>query len=342
MRRFFFPLQDASIYQQQPNTQAGLDEILDVGKSQFGQYIIRSLLQFDLSSVSSSITSVVSSSIPFSASFDLKLFLANAELLKLSQSVYLYPLSSSWEEGQGYLYQEPYTETDGTTWLQRSTGSLWVNTGSDFVLSPASFQNSEKPIGDLTFDVTAFIQSWLSGTLPNNGFLIKFPDADEQDITNAGKMSFFSGDTHTVFLPTLIAKWNDSTYSTGSLTAAPTTGLSVYPANLRRTYKQSEIVRIDVVARPQYPLKTFTNQFTLYDTQYLPSSSYYSVVDAQSKETVIPFDSCSIISVDTNSNFFNMAIERMFPGRYYKLMFKVITDGYEYIFDEDYVFTVAY
>jgi hypothetical protein len=155
-------------------------------------------------------------------------------------------------------------------------------------------------------------------------------------------LKVFSRNTHTVFSPVLIAKWDDSIYQTGSWTSASSDALTVYPVNLRPEYKQGELARIDLVARELYPMKTFTTQFEAWKNRYLPRTSYYSVVDVQSQEVIIPFDDYSKISVDSDSNYIMFAVDKLFPRRYYKLMFKVVfPDGHQYIFDEHNNFTVA-
>ena len=92
MRRFFYPTKDATIYQEFSNRQAGLDEILEVGKSEYGNYSIRSLLEFNTAAVSASISN---GTISPSATYDLALFLANASKLQLLQTVNLHQVSSS-------------------------------------------------------------------------------------------------------------------------------------------------------------------------------------------------------------------------------------------------------
>lgn len=342
MRRFFFPTQDVSIYQALPNRQAGLDEILEIGKNGFDASVsgaVRSLIQFDMNAVSASLGNTISSA----SAFEVKLFIARADKLKLNQQILMYPVSSSWVEGSGYFYQESFQVTDGATWLYRSTGSLWINSGSDFIASGSSASvQAAVPITDLTFDATAVVGSWLSGTVQNNGVVFKFPNTDEADTVNYGTISVFSKDTHTVYSPVLVAKWDDSVYSTGSWVSSSSDALTVFPANLRPTYKQGEVTRVDLVVRELYPLKTFNNQFVAWQNHYLPTTSYYSVVDTQSQEVIIPFDDNSKISVDPNSTYVRFAIEKMYPRRYYKLIFKVLfPNGYEYLFDDGYTFTVA-
>ena len=338
MRRFFFPEQDAAIYEEFTTRQSGLDEILEVGKSNEGVYSVRSLIQFNVESISSSIAD---GTIPASASFDMKLFLARADKVKLDQVINLHPVTSSWKEGQGYFYEEPYVELDGVTWLRRETGSIWENSGSDYQASPTASASVTVPIADLTFDVSTIVRQQISGTLDNQGMLIKFPDSDENDGSNEGRMYFFSKDTHTVFLPTIIAKWNDQVYSTGSMTASSATDLTVYPNNLKPKYRQGEKVRVYLTSRQRSPLKTFSSTFSEWTNRALPTTVYYSVVDVQSQEEVIPFDDFSRVSVSSGVHYFDFVVEKMYPLRWYKVKIKVVNDGIEQVFDDRYQFMVT-
>jgi hypothetical protein len=299
---------------------------------------MRSLIQFDLNAISSSIAD---GTVSQSAEFDLKIFLARGTEVNRGQVVYAHIVSQSWAEGQGYFYQDLYTERDGVTWKQRETASLWNNSGSDYLSSPTSSATTTLPIADMTFDVTTIVRSWISGTYNNNGFLLKFSDSDESQQSNEGRLYFFSKDTHTVFVPSIVAKWDNAVYSTGSLNTVGYTDLIAYPTNLRRTYKQNEVVRVDITARSRSPLKTFSTQFSDWENQHLPQQSYFSIVDMRSNEIIIPFDAYSKISSDSTGNYFTFVVEKMFPKRFYKVVLKVITPtGYQYMFDNSHFFGV--
>src|ERR1019366_4980998 len=129
MRNFFFPLQDASIYSELPTRTTGLDEILEVGKTDDGMNIIRSLIDFDFFAISSS---VATGGIPSNAEYDIKLFVANATKIARNQIVQFFPLSQSWSEGSGYFYQDIMEEVDGVSWQFRSSGSAWAVSGAAY------------------------------------------------------------------------------------------------------------------------------------------------------------------------------------------------------------------
>jgi hypothetical protein len=337
MRLMTFPLQDATIYEEFPTRNTGLDEILEVGKTNDGLYRVRAMLKFDVTSVSASLAT---GAIPATAQFDLELSIANGESLVVGQVLDFLPISQSWVEGSGYFYQETIQSPDGTTWNSRSSGSSWSVTGSATINSTLS-TSLTNPLTDVRLDITQWVMSWVSGTLPNNGIEIQFGSGSEEQNDNWGNVKFFSKDTHTIYSPVLVTKWNDQTRSTGSLTPSPTTDLFVLPSTLKTTYRQNDVVRVNVAARKRYPVKTFTNQFSQYDgLNYLPSSSYFSVVDDLSGKTVIPFDDASRLSCDSEGNYFVFRVQNMYPQRYYRVLIKVEHNGQIDTFDNGYSFTV--
>lgn len=351
MRQIFKTIKDASIYEEYPLRNTGHDEILEVGKSAEGTKSIRSLIQFDITSISSSLSD---GSTPSDSVFELKLFVARADDLQIGQTIELYPISRSWVEGSGYYYQNTnvpytasrestvgYTENDGTTWKNRQSGSLWSTTGSEFLGSPVVSATIADPVTDITFDVSRFVRDWVSGTLPDNGLVIKFPTVDESSNFNAGNIRFFSRQTHTVYAPTLTAKYNDQIYITGSISASNTAQVLVTPRNLQPKYRKDELVRVDLSVRDRYPLKTFDTVFTNYvGNQRLPQTSYYSIVDVQSNTVIIPFDDYSRVSCDGSGSYFNFQVQGMYPGRIYKLLVKVVDTNYRKTFDLGHHFTI--
>lgn len=351
MRFFYEPLKDTSIYSDFPTRNAGLDEILEVGKRNSGIDFARSLIQFDLSAISAS---MVDGTIPTSASFDLRLYIARADKLKIQQTLNYIPISASWDEGSGYFYQNinaEYTSSfspnglsanDGATWQSRVSGTFWTAAGGDY-LSPVLSSSLDNPPVDITLDISNIVRSWLSGSsvLANNGLIIKLPDVDESSSTVYSNIRFFSRNTHTVYSPQLIAKWNDQVFATGSLTASAQTNIVVVPTNLKPKYRQNEYARIDLAVRDRFPIKTFSTQFAINTgQQYLTSTAYYSIVDVQSNAVIVPFDTYSQISCDGTSSYANFKVSGMYPGRFYKLLIKTISGPYQEIHEPNYYFMV--
>jgi len=350
MRTHFIPIQDASIYEQYNWRNTGLDEILEVGKDATGIRRVRSIIMFDTMEIS---RSFVEGTIPLNTKFDLNLFVARADDLRNGQQITLQAVSQSWIEGTGYFYQNTnvqytasrdpaggYIETDGATWKNRFSGSAWSITGSVGV-GPIISASISSPVRDMTIDVTDLILNWVSGTVPNHGFLLRFNTLDENDNKNAGNIRFFSRNSHTVHLPTISAKWDNQVYLTGSMAASTPTDVLVLPRNLKPKYKTGEMVRLVLSVRERYPQKTFNTIYSAFaGNTRLPITSYYSIIDQQSNVTIVPFDNFSKISCDGTTNYFDFKIQSMYAGRYYKILFKVVDGEFEHIIDNGYVFTV--
>lgn len=331
MRTIIFPLQDTTLYSEFPTRNTGFDEIIEVGKSGISNEIIRSLIQFDLSSVGA---------LPSGSKFELNMYAAFADTLQNQQIVEVRPVTESWVGGSGYYAQDIIQDTDGATWINRKNGINWTVSGSALADTSASV-TLNRPLTDLTIDVTSLVTAWLGGE-PNNGFLLSFPSASEADTTNKGILRLFSNETHTIFRPHLALTWDDQQYVTGSLSAYPSSSLLVAPATLRPTYRVGETVRVDLAVREQLPTKSFSTVFTAYEgNRYLPSTAYFSIVDELSGTTIIPFGESSKISCDGNVSYFKFTVQNMYPLRYYRVRIKVDHNGLSEIFDAGHIFKVS-
>ena len=78
----------------------------------------------------------------------------------------------------------------------------------------------------MRMDVTDIMTKWISGSIANEGFMIKRSGSigntssslDEGSTDRLGNFSFFSRDTHTIYPPKLEVEYDDATFNTGSLT----------------------------------------------------------------------------------------------------------------------------
>lgn len=331
MRKFFFPEQDTTLYSEYPTGNTGFDEILEIGKTG-GTYPVRSLIQFDLSSLGV---------VPSGSKFDLVLYVANATNLKHRQEIHVSPVVSEWEGGSGYFAQDIIQDTDGATWTLRKNGVTWPSNAAPDVSGSQASVVLMNPVTDLAIDVTDIVTTWLSGSV-NNGVVVAFPSGSEVDTNNVGNVKVFSNETKTIYRPTLVMKWDDQIRVTGSLAATPSSSLICTPATLRSQYRVGEVARIDVSVREQSPTRTFSNVFNAYDgKRYLPATAYYSIVDDLSGAVIIPFDEYSKISCDANGAYFTFRVENMYANRYYRVMLKVEHDGLIEVFDCKYAFKVV-
>jgi len=353
MRKILTASKDTTIYEAYPTLNAGLDEILEIGKT-LGVYTSSVTISSSMSAsvetryygvtqiapsyASSSARSLLSFTLPTSgsvfsgSSYFLNLKLANATKLKRNQKITVYTVSQSWDEGSGYLYQQPYNVNDGATWQQLGTGVSWSLAGGDFRTSSTSqsIDLSSYPLQDLRIDVTNILQPIVSQSLQSTfyGLALQFPTVDEQDSDNEGNIKVFSTQTHTIHQPTLEIAWDSQTFITGSLKATPSLNVKIAPSSLREVYTKGDVDRVSLVVRDQYPLKSFDSVLRYNNKYYLPSSSYYSVVDVQSNTTIIPFDEFSKIDTDTSGSYIVLDTSALYPGRFYTLNIKVVSGVY--------------
>ena len=99
----------------------------------------------------------------------------------------------------------------------------------------------------------------------------------------------------------------------------------IYFKGLRPEYKQNSKIKFRLVGRERYPAKTYSTTSANLAVKYLPSGSqfiehgtYYSVKDAVTEDVIIPFGSGSLVSCDTDGNFFNVWMNGLQTERYYK------------------------
>ena len=166
-------------------------------------------------------------------------------------------------------------------------------------------------------DVTDIVNTWLSGSIVNDGFILKRSNTDERSNTEFGLLKFFSNETHTIYAPTLEVVWDDSNFQTGSLSALTGTDFVLYTKGLKREYTEDSKGFIRIVGRDRFPIRTFVTSSVYLDVKYLPSSSYYSIVDTITDEVLVPFDDdYTKISCDSNGNYLKIWFNAFFPKRY--------------------------
>ena len=375
MHYFVFPEIDSTIYQATGSANTGLDEILEVVKNMSTSggnvKVSRILIKFDLEDIERSINNGTISS---DRKFYLNMYDAGSENLNTSQSLWAYPISQSWVEGQGKHADNPATN-DGCSWNFRDSGVLktpWSGSATEHqggawheeVYASQSFQYGSD---DMRMDVTPIMNKWLDGTYPNHGFIVKRSGSFENIDTNTdegsserfGNFKFFSRQTNTIYPPKLEVEWYDTKWNTGSLNALDSDeldDLQVYLKNLRPEYKESSKIKFRLCGRGRYPTKSYSNTSSEYLTQkYLPSGSvesiggdgaYYSVLDNQTDDVIIPFGTGSLVSCDSKGNYFNLWMNGLQAERYYKFQFRVVSgsntvDETIQHFDDDFVFKVV-
>ena len=180
MHYFTFAEKDTTLYQNTGSMNTGLDEVLEIRKevSDTGDTInvSRVLIRFDITQISASIVDGTITN----PTYYLNLYDAKSSNLNISQSIYAYPVSQSWVMGQGRSYDNPIT-TEGASWDYKdgaTDGSIWgeVSSSGGTWISGSGYEASQSlthTTVDLRMDVTDIMNKWLSGSIANDGFMIK-------------------------------------------------------------------------------------------------------------------------------------------------------------------------
>jgi len=223
-----------------------------------------------------------------------------------------------------------------------SGGGTWYT--SSFLTGKHYFQTFDKYVQNLNVEVTDYVNDFLQGHRENYGFIILKSKDNEESVRKFGSAKFFSSDTHTIYVPTLEVRWDNTSFNTGSLSPQTNSDLIVYVKDFQSEYKENSKAKIRVYGRERFPAKTFANSSPTKSVKYLPTTAYYSVVDAETNKTFIPFDDTyTKLSCDSTSNYFNFWFNGLQPERYYKFVFKVVdpTNGTTKYYDDNFFFKVV-
>lgn len=337
---------DTSIYEQYPKLNSGDDEILEITKKIDPNYNSRILLEFDIDTVSASIaTGEITGS-----EFRLILYATEPTDVPLEYTLYANPISGSWISGVGSFFNSTSSVIE-SSWLWRnnseqwltssfvagSTGSYVTSAGGGNWYTQSSYESTQSfsySPTDVSMDITNMMNAWLSSSVANQGLILRRSASDEASSLILGTLQYYSRNTNTIYEPKLEVRWDDSSFSTGSLISLPNENYVVYSNSIRSTYTKDTKTKIRLSSRDQFPRKTFSTSSDYRKTYYLPSTSYYSIYDSVTDEQVIPFhDIYTKISCDSTGSFFNLWTNQFPVERWYKIKVKINQSGMENYFD---------
>jgi hypothetical protein len=358
-----FPEKSATLYSYYPTLNAGIDEILDLstyltidGTNQ----VSRPLIQFPQSEILDVLVNKVKTA---SYSASLRLSLASAAQLPLNYTIFCHPLAASWNVGTGRLSDSPII-TDGASWgyTNQNGGNVWF-TPPTFTTGTTGSYNPSGSIGgglwytassytatqsftnitskDITLNVTNVITAWSGSVISNNGFILKHSSSLEFTTQSAVELKYFSGNTHTIYPPCLEIKWNDWSYSTGSLSVASSPSIVATLANNQSEYQQDSVQRFRVNVRDRYPTRAFSSTSVYLVNRALPTASYYQIKDLDTEEIVVDYDTTyTKVSCDSTGMYFDVYMNGLEPERYYKILIKTTISGSTLVLDDNYYFKV--
>ena len=360
-----FPTSDSFIFSEVSNANAGKDEILEIGGYKDGTgtgRTARTVIKFSTSDIQEVVNTKING---YSWKAFAHLYLAEASELPVDFTVYSYPISSSFDTGVGKFGDLP-VNTTGVSWAYRSIGATnpWDTPGFPTGVT-ASFTSTQIGGGtwytgsnglnveatqsftpssdlDLNIDVTNTTTLHYSSSLENDGLIFKLPNNLEFNTTSSIRLRYFSSNTNTIYPPYLEFKWDDSSYTTGSLSLLSTSQAQINIKNNKGEYADEGKQRFRLSAKPTYPTRTFTTS-SVYLTNYaLPTASYWGLRDEHSEEMIVDFDTnYTKISCDSTGPYFDIYMDGLQPERYYRILIKTTLDGSNTVIDNKNIFKIV-
>ena len=357
-----FPEKSATIYSFYPTLNTGLDEILEISTFESinsTDEVSRVLIKFPTNQISESLAKATGKA------FDvyLKLYLANASSIPLNYTLFAHPIATDWNKGTGRLGNSPIT-TDGAGWQYKdqNSGSAWFsgsftsgttgsyrsgsNVGGGLWYTSSNYQSTQSftnlTFKDIELKVTNAVSASYTNIISNYGFILKYSSSLEFTTQSKFETKYFSDNTHTIYPPCLEIRWDDSIYSTGSLSVISNNLFIPSLGNNKSEFQQDSVQQFRINVRDKFPARTFQTSSVYLNNKVLPSTSYWSIKDLDTEEIVVDYDSTyTKISCDHSSSYFDVYMNGLQPERYYKLLFKTeLSNGETVISDNNYYFKV--
>ena len=336
MIKTIFPSQDATIYNTTSSMNTGIDEILEIQKVISGSTgnlkISRALLQFDLSDISSSLSTqgITTASDGGNLRYFLKMYIAEEKDVANDYSLAITKLNESWVGGLGRSTHLPNTE-EGCSWTYRdgiTPNTAWSTAGGHFDTSTIaghsqSFSNVQ---ADIEADITDMVHSWLNGTQTNNGLIVYRSGSQETDSTDYGTVKYFSRETNTIYSPRIEARYNKASElsrTVTSMTAITEDDNITITALTLPEYRRATETRIELSVQSKFPSRSQGLQASTTSLYSLPTSSTYAVIDATTNEVFIPHNTTGSLISTNNKHFIDIDMNSLFPERYYTIQVKV-------------------
>ena len=369
-----FPYKDTSLYSMYPSMNTGIDPINQISNLNFAvdssPSVARSLINFDTNEIQNIINNKVS------GDWDavLKSYIATAQGIVEDSILEIFPVYDSWNQGTGTYLDQPitsdgaawnspilgggnpwniggpslgYTSSYNPTYAPQGGGSWYASSSDGNITYPITQSFGPRTEKDLNVVVTSIVDDWYSGSLNNNGFIIKWENAAEFNTSKQVQpvMQYYTVDTNTIYPPELEIRWDDSTWNTGSSTITELFQPNAFielAENPGIFYSES-INRFRINCRPKYPARVWATS-SLYTKQYyLPSgSAWYAIKDLDTDEYVVDFDAnYTRISADVSSSYFDVYMNGLEPERYYKILIQVNSEGSTTVYDDNYYFKIV-
>ena len=374
-----FPEKDATLYSLFPNMNTGLDEIMEATETSFAYstpnpQTSRFLIKFSNTDIASAVDLIPQDAFDSGSwKANLQCFIATSTGLQSNTTVQCFPIYGAWDMGTGRYLDDPI-QTNGTSWIWKTYsgsaggqwltasfptnvtasynttwavagGGNWYYTSSVSALNPvsASVTFGYWDSKDLNLDVTKIVTSWITGSISNEGFILKQALEFIDDKEVQPELKYFSRDTHTIYPPALQFSWRDYTWDSGSssMEILNTLPATITLAQNPGTFYPQSFNRFRINARPEYPAQVWQTSSVYTNNYYLPTASYWAIKDLDTNEMIVDFDNqYTQLNADATSSYFDVWMNGLEPERYYAILIKSEIAGTTQVFDDQYYFKV--
>lgn len=148
----------------------------------------------------------------------------------------------------------------------------------------------------------------------------------KKEVINAGSGTFTEiwgslDDSTGFFTSSLVIEQNLRT------TALSPSNIIVRVINNEGDYEQDEVARFRLYVQINQPQRIVASRVPLSRKSEIMKNMFFQVVDANSKNVIIPYDVCTRLSTDSDGMYFDLFMEDLDPGIVYGLEFKISETG---------------
>lgn len=343
MYKIHQPIKDNTIYQNNPDLNAGADPIIELFKYSKGEIISSQAFEINEWPTSTNSRIIMQfKDIEYNALHDyiLQLHICHiSNLISKEIDIEIMPLTQEWVEGNGNKNDSPSIKT-GSNW--NSSGIInWNNTYYDDSTKVEYTLNMNNDSFEI--NINPLIEYWDSN--PNFGFIIKYSDIVEDSDVHGGRLSFYGTDTHTVWGPLLVELIPSTDVYIGEFEPSlevPADQIECKILNFKSTYLLNSNTKLYIKLIDIFKEKTYleiNNQIN--EDIILDDNSTFSIVDSYSERVMVPYSPKNNIMKSDRGYFIQLNLDNFYPKRFYKIIFKLIdNNGNIYIKDYDYNFKV--
>ena len=237
-----------------------------------------------------------------------------------------------------------------------------------------------KNTADIRVDITNLVGFWNASKIQNNGLIIKFRNDEKQRCgnikffssnTNTIYRPFIEiGSNDFIFNPFKKEEHDRIELESGSLDSGSldsgsldsgsidnyihnttkeiseslgeikTEEIVLFVKDVSENYSKANTEKIRVGLREKYPVKKFENRMRYSNENITNENIYFSVVDAETEETIVNFSEFTKISCDADGHYFMFNFNCLSRGRMYKFILKLETTSLNKKFDDNRAFMV--